>query len=85
MGDRYPEQASKGRRGIRRALLIAVAQVWIIVVVIAVFVAHLLLVALVLAVLYTAAMPVVLQLVKRDVDRRTIGGEDPARESFGRP
>jgi Flp pilus assembly protein TadB len=83
-GPLTPEQAIKGRRAIRRGLTIAVAQMWVLVVVIALFVPHLLVVALVLVVAYTASMPVVLRLVERGIDRRTVGGSDPARESFGR-
>jgi hypothetical protein len=84
-GPLTPEQAIKGRRAIRRGLSMAVAQMWVLVIVIALLRPHLLTVALVLVVLYTASMPVVLRLVERGIERRTVGANDPARQSFGRP
>jgi hypothetical protein len=83
-GPLTPGQAHKAHRAIRKVLLLAVAHAWLIFGVVALVTPHLLMIALVVVALYTASVPIVLRSIDRDIDRRTLGATDAARDSFGR-
>jgi hypothetical protein len=74
-GPLTPEQAYKGRRGLRIAFLCAFAQAWVVVAVAALTVPHLLVVFVALAAVYSITLPLTLRHLYRDIDRRVVRGD----------
>ena len=73
-------------RAVRKALLISVAQAWLVVLIVAWTRPGLVIPAIALAVLYAGSMPLVIRSVERDAKRRTVessGANEAAARSFG--
>lgn len=67
-----PERACEGHRWVRLTVLAAVVQAWMIVIVLALSVPHLLGLFLALGACYSLVAPLLLRYLERDIDRRVI-------------
>lgn len=73
-GQLTPEQAREGHRWIRHTVLAAVLQAWMMTVVVALLVPHLLALFLALGAAYSLAAPLLFRYLNRDIERRVVPG-----------